>query len=88
MAELRAHNVGTGVMVDEKLAVFTGRRLTRVSTAPEDLEGCNAGAHASAASAAPPCPGGAGEIVEKQGGLGVTRVPPELTLPPSAKRLR
>ena len=29
MAELWAHNVGTGVMVDERLAVLTGRRLTQ-----------------------------------------------------------
>ena len=29
MAELRAHNVGTGVMVDEREATLTGRRLAR-----------------------------------------------------------
>ena len=29
MAELRAHNVGTGVMVDEREAVLTVRRLAR-----------------------------------------------------------
>ena len=29
MAELRADNVGTGVMVDEGLAVLTGKRLAR-----------------------------------------------------------
>ena len=29
MAELRAHNVGTGVMVDEREAMLTGRRLAQ-----------------------------------------------------------
>ena len=29
MKELRSHNVGTGVMVDEQLAALTGKRLTR-----------------------------------------------------------
>ena len=29
MAELRAHNVAEGMMVDERLAVLTGRRLTQ-----------------------------------------------------------
>ena len=29
MAELRAHNVGEGMMVDERLAVLTGRRLAQ-----------------------------------------------------------
>ena len=29
MAELRAHNVGTGVMVDEQKAVLTGKRLAQ-----------------------------------------------------------
>ena len=29
MAELRAHNVGTGVMVDEREAALTGRRLAQ-----------------------------------------------------------
>jgi glutaredoxin len=29
MAELRAHNVGTGVMVDEREATLTGRRLAQ-----------------------------------------------------------
>ena len=29
MAELREDNVATGVMVDEKLAEITGRRLAR-----------------------------------------------------------
>ena len=29
MAELRAHNVAEGMMVDERLAVLTGRRLAQ-----------------------------------------------------------
>ena len=29
MAELRADNVATGVMADERLAVLTGKRLAR-----------------------------------------------------------
>ena len=29
MVELRAHNVATGIMVDERLAVITGRRLAK-----------------------------------------------------------
>ena len=29
MAEVRAHNARTGVMLDEKLAVFTGKRLAQ-----------------------------------------------------------
>ena len=37
MAELRTHNVGTGVMVDEREADLTGRRLAQYH-----LEGGNA----------------------------------------------
>ncbi len=36
MAELRAHNVGTGVMVNEREAALTGRRLARYHLESED----------------------------------------------------
>ena len=36
MAELRAHNVGTGVMVDEREAALTGRRLAQYHLESED----------------------------------------------------
>ena len=37
MAELRAHNVGTGVMVDEREAALTGRRLAQYHLESEDV---------------------------------------------------
>jgi 5-methylcytosine-specific restriction endonuclease McrA len=44
MAELRAHNVGTGVMVDEREATLTGRRLAQYHLESGDVRPDGAGA--------------------------------------------
>ena len=40
MAELRAHNVGEGMMVDEQLVVLAGRRLAQYHREGSDPASC------------------------------------------------